>query len=234
MAIDRRRIIDRVLSGIGTPAVGFYTPSVAWAYNPDARVPARNPIAAKRLIAEVMAGTPELRRRPAITLAFPGQVGATPTAVGAEIIQQLQEVGLHVRPLAISFNGYLEQLQAGRDFDVVILTGAQGPDPDTLSARFGSTGSMQVMGYANPDLDAALADGGRQAEPSARARAYFRAQQILAADLPIAPLYETVRVTVVRDGIRGLPHEDARGLVGDYTFNLVRLRGRSTSQAGRR
>ena len=56
-----------------------------------------------------------------------------------------------------------------------------------------------------------------------RTTAYRRAQEILAADLPIAPLYETMHVTVFRDGIRGLPSEDARGLVGDYALNLVRL-----------
>ncbi len=234
LAIDRRRIIDRVLSGIGTPAVGFYTPSVAWAYNGDARAPGHDPVAAKRLIAQVMASTPGLKSRPPITLAYPGQTGAMPSAVGAEIIQQLQEVGLQVRLMPISLNGYLEHLHAGRDFDIVILTGNQGPDPDTLAARFGSKGSMQVMGYANAELDAALAEGGRQAEPAARAGAYFRAQSILASDLPIAPLYETVRVTVFRDGIRGLPHEDAQGLVPDYTFNLVRLPGRSGSQAENR
>ena len=118
---------------------------------------------------------------------------------------------------------YVDRLQSERDFDIVTLTGNQGPDPDSLAARFGSAGSMQVMGYANADLDAVLARGSRQLDPTARVSAYFRAQEILAADLPIAPLYETVRITVFRDGIRGLPHEDAQGLVPDFTFNLVRL-----------
>ena len=110
-----------------------------------------------------------------------------------------------------------------RDFDIVILSGNQGPDPDSLVARFGSAGSMQIMGYSNADLDGLLATGGQQLDPTSRASAYLRAQEILAADLPIAPLYETVRVSVFRDGIRGLPHEDAEGLVPDYAFNLVRL-----------
>jgi ABC-type transport system substrate-binding protein len=72
-------------------------------------------------------------------------------------------------------------------------------------------------------LDGVLARGGASMDPVARAVLYFRAQDILAADLPIAPVYETLRVTVFRDGIRGLPSEDARGLVGEYAYNLVRL-----------
>ena len=71
-----------------------------------------------------------------------------------------------------------------------------------------------------------LARGGSLKDPVARAAAYYRAQEILAADLPIAPLFETIRATVYRDGLRGMPHEDARGLVAGYTFNLMRMPGK--------
>jgi ABC-type transport system substrate-binding protein len=219
LAIDRRRIIDGVLSGIGTPAVGFYTPSVAWAYNPKARAPEPDPVKAKALWAEVTRLLPS----PAVTFAFPEPPDASPSELGAEVVQQLGAIGVEVRPRPIAAYEYLERLQNDRDFDIVILSGNQGPDPDSLVARFGSAGSMQIMGYSNADLDGLLATGGQQLDPTSRASAYFRAQEILAADLPIAPLYETVRVSVFRDGIRGLPHEDAEGLVPDYAFNLVRL-----------
>jgi hypothetical protein len=39
-------------------------------------------------------------------------------------------------------------------------------------------------------------------------------------------------VTVFREGIRGLPHEDAQGLVADYTFNLVRLPRPDSARSG--
>jgi len=105
----------------------------------------------------------------------------------------------------------------------VLFAGDQGPDPDTMVSRFESHGKMQIMHYSNPELDAVLARGGASNDPAVRTKAYFRAQEILAADLPIAPLYESLRITIFRDGIRGLPSEDANGLVGDYAYNLVRL-----------
>ena len=67
------------------------------------------------------------------------------------------------------------------------------------------------------------ARGGAVADPAARAPLYFRAQEILAEDLPIAPLFEPLRIGVYRDRLRGLPDDDARGLVPEYTFNLVRM-----------
>lgn len=65
---------------------------------------------------------------------------------------------------------------------------------------------LQVMGYASPELDAALAEGARTPDLTRRALAYGRAQEILARDLPIAPLAENVHVTVCRKEVTGLPH----------------------------
>jgi ABC-type transport system substrate-binding protein len=203
------------MGGLGTPAFGFYTPAVAWAYNGAARVPAYDPAEAKRLIKAAGGAV--------VTMAFVGRADSPPTPVSAGIARQLTAVGLRVRMVGVPGTEFVDFLRAGRGFDMVVISGIQGPDPDTMASRFGSTGSMQMMGYSNPELDAVLARGGSLADPAARAAEYFRAQEILAADLPIAPLFETIRITVYRDGLRGLPHDDAQGLVPDNTFNLVRM-----------
>jgi peptide/nickel transport system substrate-binding protein len=132
-------------------------------------------------------------------------------------------VGLRVNAVPVPAPAFVDFLRAGDGFDMVVLSGSQGPDPDAMTARFGSTGSMQMMGYSNPELDRVLARGGAIVDPAARAPLYYRAQEILAADLPIAPLFETVRIGAYREGLRGLPDDDARGLVADFTFNLVRM-----------
>jgi ABC-type transport system substrate-binding protein len=224
LALDRRALIDKALSGYGTPAFGFYTPAVAWAYNGDARVPPRDIATARRLIAEVQPSKP-------LVFPFSGAPGAPPPLV-TEIRRQLSDAGLRIAARPVPPAEFLPRLLGGLDFDLVVLAGIQGPDPDTMTARYGSAGSMQVMGYANPDLDAVLARGGALANPLSRAAAYFRAQEILAADLPIAPLYETIRIAVFRDGLRGLPAEDARGLIADYAFNLIRLPRAGRTAAG--
>ena len=41
--------------------------------------------------------------------------------------------------------------------------------------------------------------------------------------LPVVPLVETVRLSVYRRGVSGLPMFEARGLVSDHVFSLVRL-----------
>jgi peptide/nickel transport system substrate-binding protein len=215
LALDRRAIIEDVLSGLGFPAVGFYTPAVAWAYNAAARVPNRDPAEARRIVRELKPSV--------IRFGFPGTPDAQPTPIGTSIAGQLEAVGFRVEAVPIPPAQYVPRLLAERDFDMVILSGVQGPDPDSMTARFGSAGSLQIMGYANPELDRVLDRGRSLIDPAARAVEYYRAQAILAADLPIAPLFESMRTAVHRDGLRGVPHEDARGLVADYTFNLIRM-----------
>lgn len=215
LALDRQALVGNVMGGVGMPAFGFYTPAVAWAYNGSARVPAFEPLEAIRLV--------RAARPPPVTLAFVGLPGATPTAVSAEVIRQLTIVGFRINAVPVDAQAFVDYLRAGEGFDMVVLSGSHGPDPDTMTARFGSSGSMQMMGYSNPELDRVLARGGAVLDSAARAPLYYRAQEILAEDLPIAPLFEVVRIGLHRDGLRGLPDDDARGLVAENTFNLVRM-----------
>jgi peptide/nickel transport system substrate-binding protein len=106
---------------------------------------------------------------------------------------------------------------------MAVLGGGNGPDPDVLRLRLASDGMLRFSGYSSRRFDEAVSDGGRRTDMPGRAAAYKRAQQVLAEDLPIMPLAEGVRVTVCGRGVRGLPQTDARGLVGDFDYSLVRV-----------
>lgn len=213
MAVDRRAFVNEALSGIGIPAVGFYTPAVAWAYNAAARVPGFDLAGARRLLASAAPGG----------VAGTLLCAATMSRVADDLAGQLSRAGVTLRVDAVAPKEYFERLLRTRDFDVAFVSGSQGPDPDNLSSRFGSDGTQQFMGYSNAEVDAQLAAAARDSDVTRRARAYFRVQELLARDLPIAPLSESVRVTIFRAGLRGLPQDDARGIVPDFSFSLLRL-----------
>jgi peptide/nickel transport system substrate-binding protein len=221
-ALDRPRLVARALAGYGAPALGFYTPSVAWAYNGQARLPAFDPAAAGRLLDA--AGLPPGRRGVRLTVDLL-TVGYSPYAeVAREVAAQLAAVGIEVHPQFLSFPVVLSRLLDRHDFDLGLLGGSEGPDPENLEARFGSRGSLNFMGYESSPLDALLAAGARGRTPAERSAPYFRAQEILARDLPVAPLAEGVRVAVYRRELTGLPQVEARGLVANSDYSLVRLR----------
>lgn len=220
-ALDRTALVERAYHGYGVPGYGFYTPAVSWAYNPRALAPAFDPGKARELLdaAGLLPGPRGVRLEPElITPDFSVQL-----ETAREVRRQLAAVGIAVRIEVLPFQQWLERITQRHDFDLTLVGGNHGPDPENLNARFGARGSSQIMGYESSELEAALAEGARLPDLARRARAYLRAQEILARDLPIAPLAEIVRVTVCRKAVTGLPQAEARGLVPAHDYSLVRL-----------
>ncbi|MFL6199048.1 MAG: ABC transporter substrate-binding protein [Thermoanaerobaculia bacterium] len=214
-AIDRGDLVRRALFGYGAPAVGFYTPSIAWAYDGEAHVPPLDRERARTLLAAAGA-------RRELDLVVPDL--APLDEMSGLLRDQLAEVGLAVRVSRVPLNDWIDRVIRRRDFDLTLMSGGYGPDPENLSFRFGSRTATPNLGYANPELDAVLAAGAATLDLERRARSYFRAQEILARDLPIAPIAEAVTVTVFSRRVRGLPHAEGRGLVPAHDFSLVRVR----------
>jgi peptide/nickel transport system substrate-binding protein len=218
-ALDRSELLARAFYGYGAPGLGFYTPAVAWAYNPSARAPEFDPVQARALLdaAGLRPDTRGVRLEPELLFSSPVQ------DIARVVADQLRAVGIAVRLTAVSNGGWIERAIRRHDFDLALVGGNQGPDPENLNSRFGSRGPAQFLGYGNPEFDAAVATGARTVDLAQRARAYFRAQEILARDLPVAPLAESVQVTVCRREVVGLPRLEGRGLVAEQEYSLVRV-----------
>ena len=214
-AIDRGDLVRRALHGYGAPGFGFYTPSVAWAYNGEAHAPPLDRERARALLAAAGA-------RRELDLVVPAL--APIDEIGPLLRDQLAEVGLEVRITALPLQAWIDRVIRNRDFDLTLMSGTHGPDPENLSFRFSSRSAKPNLGYANPELDAVLEAGAAAMDLEERARSYRRAQEILARDLPIAPLAEAVTVSVSRRNVRGLPLAEGRGLVAHQDFSLVRVR----------
>lgn len=222
MAIDRDEIVGRALAGYGSPGLGFYTPAIAWAYNPEARAPELDRAAAAALLdqAGLAAGTDGVRLRP--TLVAPDFSPFSELA--AVLAEQLGRVGLAPELVLLPLAEWSPRVLEAHNYDLALADGSHGPDPDNLYFRFGTDGGFQFMGYTSAEFDAATEEGGRAPQPEDRARAYFQAQAILARDLPLAPLAENVQFIISRENVVGLPQVEARGLVTFQDYSLVRFK----------
>lgn len=223
-ALDRTALLQTALYGYGSPAVGFYTPAVVWAYNAAARTPDFDPVRARALLddAGLVPDAQGIRLRSELLVGDLSPFSEIARAVAA----QLRAVGIEVRLTPVTVTAWVERALQRHDFDLTLMGGSQGPDPENLNVRFGSHGTTQIMGYESPELDAALAEGARVTDLARRARAYYRAQEILARDLPVTPLAEGIHITISRRGVTGLPWLEGRGLVPEQELSLVRV-GRS-------
>jgi peptide/nickel transport system substrate-binding protein len=221
-ALDRTAILQHAFAGLGTPGVGMYTPGIPWAYNPNAQAPAYDRANAETLLdqAGITRDANGIRFKPTL-ITF----NVSPFKETAQIVQeQLRAVGIASTLALLSSAEADARVYQQKDFDLVIHDGSFGPDPENLGTRFGSTSAFAFTGYASAEFDAAIAEGARQSVIAERAKAYFRAQEILARDLPLAPLVDPAFIVLARENVSGLGYTQARGLVTFQDYSLVRIR----------
>jgi peptide/nickel transport system substrate-binding protein len=222
LALDRAEIVNKGMGGYGSPGFGFYTPAVAWAYNGSAQAPAFDVAGANKLLDEagLARGANGLRLKANLvssnTVSF--------VNIARVVQSQLFTVGISLTLESLDTTAWNTRLFKENSFDIALQNGTQGPDPNNMRLRFGSKGTIQGMGYNSAEVDALLDEGARASTLQARAAAYQKAQEILARDLPIAPLSESVKVEAYREGVTGLSSFEARGLVTFQDYSLVKTR----------
>jgi peptide/nickel transport system substrate-binding protein len=222
MAVDRPAILSRAFAGFGTPGVGMYTPGIPWAYNSNAQAPAYDRTSAEKLLddAGVKRGADGIRFKPVLIAQ-----NVSPFKETAQIVQeQLRAVGIEANLALLASADVETRVYQQKDFDLWVNDGSFGPDPENLNLRFGSTGSLAPLGYSSAEFDTAMGEGARQPKVEDRAKAYFRAQEILARDLPLAPLVDPAFIVLARDNVTGLGYTEARGLVTFQDYSLVRIK----------
>lgn len=216
MAIDGQDIVTRALQGLGSPAEGFYTPSIAWAYNADAKRPAFDVEAAKKLLDD--AGYTKKADGFRFHWTLPYFTGQEWADMATVIKSQLAAIDIDVELQQLEIAAWMTKVITNKDFDLTILNGFQGPDPDNLRLRVGTGGGINVMGYSNPDIDALLEEAAKKLTPEERAPLYFQVQEKLAQDLPFIPYAEVVNIEVYHSRVHGLPWTEARGELGFDSF----------------
>ncbi len=222
MAVNRQQIVDLALGGYPEVATTFYPQSIEWAANtsPEAQVPQYDPEAAAA--AFDTAGYPVVDGT-RFKLVFPYFTDAPEYPDIATIVaQNLGDVNVEVELVALEINAWVERIDSG-DFDLGLLGGLWGPDPENLKLRVGTDGGVNGFGYSNPEVDALLAEGSATIDQDERASIYFEVQEILAQDVPISPLATVVLFYPHLDTISGLPWDEGIGKVGLNRFNITRI-----------
>lgn len=221
LAINRQEIVEKALKGFGAPAKGFYTPAIAWAYNDKATLPDYNPEEAKKILDQ--AGFKPDKDGVRLRLTLPYFTGAEWKDIATIIKANLKEVGIDVKLEELEISAWMKKVIDNKDFDLTLLDGFQGPDPDNLRLRVGTKGSIQFMGYSNPEIDRLLEEAAGKTTTAERAPLYFKVQELMAQDLPIVPLSEVVTLWLFRDYVHGLSVLEGKGKVTFNDYSLVWL-----------
>ena len=194
-AIDRKRIVDIVMSG-GAAISDSPTPKSLWWSAPDIKGHDYDPAKAKALLAE--AGHPN-----GIELSLSTPQIALLQQVNQLVQEQLKAVGINVKlePVAQS-DWYPRVVQGAINFTP--MRWSQRPDPDGLmTLLFHSKGAGNSTKYSNPEVDRLIEEARAATDQNARRDAYRKVQEAVARDLPYIPLFFSLEYAALREGVTG-------------------------------
>jgi peptide/nickel transport system substrate-binding protein len=217
LAIDRARIVDVVVRGLGRVATGP-VPPFHWAFDPTLEPLPHDPERARALLDSagwIDRDGDGVRERDGVRASF--ELKTNPNPVREDIMTLVQadlaEVGVEVRPRVQEAQSLARDI-TGRDrrFDAIVLGWLTefNLDDRPLFACSELDGPYQWASYCNPRVDELL-DSLALLDDRDRARRLWREyQEIIQRDQPYTFLYYDVRANAVRDRLQGVTM-DIRG-----------------------
>ena len=204
-AIDRNRMVDQVLFGLGHVAEAPISSAIGWAHGEGNLAGyAYDPAKAKALL-DAAGQPPEDGARFQMDIVhFPA------FSKYAEVMKQdLAKVGIDLVSRPLDRAAAVDAIFKQRDFDSNIISYCNGLDPDIgvkrmyVSNNIGPIPFSNAAAYRNERVDELFDAAGKTSERDARTGLYREVQQILAEDLPYWWLVESTFVTGYRDTLEG-------------------------------
>lgn len=201
MAIDRDQInkvlafdTQRVADGILPPDMPGYTESVS-SYKFD-------PKKAAQLLAE----SKYAGKMGRVTLTYAGSAGQ-----GSDYLQALQQqwqenLGVNVELQAVDTSAYLRERKK-KTFQM-LADGwiADYPDPENFIGKlFGGSSDLNVLNYANPDVDKLLDEARNERDRTKRYQLYAQAEQKIVDDAVVVPEFWGVAHYLVKPCVKNWP-----------------------------
>ena len=206
LGIDKDDIINKALKGIGEKSNTAMTPLYDWALNTTDVFPERDVKKARQLIED--AGYTADSNGMYFEATFDVFSIEPFTDIAALVKDNLKEVGIDIKINIMEGAAWDEKVWYGRNYEISLLAGYQGPDPGALETRFSTGQIINLMNYSNLKLDEALDKGATYTEQDRRAPYYIEAQKYIVQDVPIVPISEYISISPYQSYVMGHPTSD--------------------------
>ena len=218
--LDKQEIIDKALKGAGSVSKTAMVPAYEWAVNNTDLYPDRDIEKAKQLLEE--AGYEADSNGVYFSVTFDVFSMEPFGDIGTVVKENLKDIGIDVKLNLMEYAAWDEKVWTGKNYEIALLAGYQGPGPGGLNGRFASDGSMNIYNYANDELDENLLNASVKVTEEERAPFYQEAQRILIEDLPMVPISEWMMVDPFQAYIKGHPmSEEAIDKTGFYEYTYL-------------
>lgn len=200
LAIDREAIAEALWGSRVRVMNDYYLPG-EFAYDPERPIFAYDPERAQALLAEAGYAGEELPFTPPSSYYTNGQL------VTDAISEMWKAVGINVAYEPLDTAAWADRSLGGQNIATLQSFGTSG-DPAT-SSIVQTWGSWLGQYYTPSDeFNALAAEAAQSLDGETRLSNYRRIAEILDADVPFTPLYQSVEFYATRDGISWTPHQE--------------------------
>jgi oligopeptide transport system substrate-binding protein len=116
-----------------------------------------------------------------------------------------QTLGVDVKLQNQEWKTYIDSRNTG-NFDVVRASWVGDyNEASTFLSLLTSSHSGNIAKFNSPQYDRLLADASRETDPTALTADYNKAEQMIAAEAPIAPIYQYTNGRLIKPWVKGYP-----------------------------
>lgn len=226
LAIDRPAIIAAKFGGRAVLATGLLPPG-HWAYAKDVAHWNRDLPRAKALLDAAGLTDPDGDGPlPRAKLVYKTSSDAFRVSVARVIAAQLAEIGLDIEVKSFEFATFFADVKKGT-YQLASMQTSDITEPDYYFMYFNSTRIPSADNpdggnrwrYVNPEVDRLTAVGRHELDRDRRKAAYQEVQRLVAADVPIVPLWHEDNVVLSNVDVQGYtisPNARLGGLVTTF------------------
>ncbi len=133
-----------------------------------------------------------------------------------------KNLGVSVKLQNQEWKTYIDSRNTG-NFDVIRASWVGDyNEPSTFLSLLTSTHSGNIAKFKSPEYDALMDKASRETDPEARNDDYNRAEQILADQSPIAPIYQYTNGRLIKPWVKGYPITNPEDVAYSRTMYIIK------------
>jgi peptide/nickel transport system substrate-binding protein len=210
--IDRQQILDRILKGVVDPLQSVLIPQQDPHYTPAWEKYTHDPDRASQLVNEAKAEGAETTVEFSTT-----SDNALRETLQQVVQQQLKDVGITIKINNESATTYFSKTTVDGNFEMGEWAWLATPDP-SLTSLFAANqippNGENYYRYKNEQVTRWLQESDRTLDEDQRAQLLQQAQEQMAEDLPVIPMYQRPQYTAFSENLTGV--EPNPSLAGPY------------------
>ncbi|PIJ51765.1 oligopeptide ABC transporter substrate-binding protein OppA [Erwinia sp. OLTSP20] len=214
-SIDRKIIAHKVL-GTGEKPAWHFTPDVTAGYTPKTDFIQQHPQAELNAQAKALLAAAGYGPQKPLNLTLLYNISENNQKIAIAVASMWKKtLGVNVRLQNQEWKTYLDSRNSGK-FDVIRASWVGDyNEPSTFLSLLTSDHSGNFARFSNSQYDAVLARAAAATNARQRNAEYQRAEQIIADEAPIAPIYQYTNGRLIKPWVKGYPISNA----GDVAYS---------------